>query len=428
MKPSLWVSGGGGPTANADEQKARVAAEAARIRPVAEAANKIGCTVGLYNHGGWFGEPENQIEIIEALRAGDAPVTNVGIVYNQHHGHVHAGRFRELLARMKPYLQVLNLNGMFADGEARGLKIAPIGTGEQDLELLKVVQESGFDGPFGILNHTQLDAEDRLRDNIVGLEWVAAKLDGKDPGALPRMKTWEAPAAAPKAAAAPSGVMPHDPSVVAALAAEAKGEGASAANGARVFTRHTLACISCHKVGEHGGNVGPALSKLGSEKTHEQIAESLLWPQHVVQPEFRTVTVVTADGASRRGYRERDDDATIVLRDPASGARETLAKADIGFAMAAAGTDTAIETADVALMDDDPRKLAEFVRLSRTTRSVLWQNIVLAIGIKAVFLVLTMTGHATLWMAVFADMGTSLLVVFNGMRLLRHYGSASSSA
>jgi Cd2+/Zn2+-exporting ATPase len=97
-----------------------------------------------------------------------------------------------------------------------------------------------------------------------------------------------------------------------------------------------------------------------------------------------------------------------------------LAKADIGFAMAAAGTDTAIETADVALMDDDPRKLAEFVRLSRATRAVLWQNIVLAIGIKVVFLILTMTGHATLWMAVFADMGTSLLVVFNGMRLLRH--------
>jgi Cd2+/Zn2+-exporting ATPase len=105
-----------------------------------------------------------------------------------------------------------------------------------------------------------------------------------------------------------------------------------------------------------------------------------------------------------------------------------LARADIGFAMGAAGTDTAIETADVALMDDDPRKLAEFVRLSRATRRVLWQNIVLAIGIKAVFLVLTMTGHATLWMAVFADMGTSLLVVFNGMRLLRHDGRAADAA
>jgi Cd2+/Zn2+-exporting ATPase len=95
-----------------------------------------------------------------------------------------------------------------------------------------------------------------------------------------------------------------------------------------------------------------------------------------------------------------------------------LAKADIGFAMGAAGTDTAIETADVALMDDDPRKLATFVRLSRATRSVLRQNIVVALGIKAVFLALTVTGHATLWMAVFADVGASLIVVVNGTRLL----------
>lgn len=97
-----------------------------------------------------------------------------------------------------------------------------------------------------------------------------------------------------------------------------------------------------------------------------------------------------------------------------------LARADLGFAMGAAGTDAAIETADVALMDDDPRKLPAFIALSRKTKAVLWQNIVLAIGIKAVFLLLTMAGQATLWMAVFADMGTSLLVVFNGMRLLRH--------
>ena len=96
-----------------------------------------------------------------------------------------------------------------------------------------------------------------------------------------------------------------------------------------------------------------------------------------------------------------------------------LARADIGFAMGAAGTDTAIETAAVALMDDDLRKVPAFVRLSRATASVLMQNIVLALGIKAVFLVLTFTGQATMWMAVFADMGASLLVVFNGLRLLR---------
>ncbi len=96
-----------------------------------------------------------------------------------------------------------------------------------------------------------------------------------------------------------------------------------------------------------------------------------------------------------------------------------LARADIGFAMGAAGTDTAIETADVALMDDDLRKIPAFVRLSQATAAILRQNITLALGIKAVFLVLTFTGHATMWMAVFADMGASLMVVFNGLRLLR---------
>ncbi|MGQ6430352.1 HAD-IC family P-type ATPase, partial [Serratia sp. IR-2025] len=96
-----------------------------------------------------------------------------------------------------------------------------------------------------------------------------------------------------------------------------------------------------------------------------------------------------------------------------------LARADIGFAMGAMGTDTAIETADVALMDDDLRKIPAFVRLSRQTYNILVQNIVMAIGIKAVFLALTIAGMGTMWMAVFADVGASLLVVANGLRLLR---------
>jgi Cd2+/Zn2+-exporting ATPase len=96
-----------------------------------------------------------------------------------------------------------------------------------------------------------------------------------------------------------------------------------------------------------------------------------------------------------------------------------LARADIGFAMGAAGTGTAIETADVALMDDDLRKLPRFVRLSRQTHALLVQNIVLALSIKVVFFVLTLIGSGTMWMAVFADVGASLLVVGNGLRLLR---------
>lgn len=96
-----------------------------------------------------------------------------------------------------------------------------------------------------------------------------------------------------------------------------------------------------------------------------------------------------------------------------------LAQADIGFAMGGAGTDTAIEAADVVIMNDDLQRVAETVRLSKRTHAVLWQNISLALGIKSIFLVMAVFGTATMWMAVFADMGASLLVVANGLRLLR---------
>jgi Cd2+/Zn2+-exporting ATPase len=96
-----------------------------------------------------------------------------------------------------------------------------------------------------------------------------------------------------------------------------------------------------------------------------------------------------------------------------------LARADIGVAMGAAGTDTAMEAADVVIMNDDLRRIPETIRLSRSVHAVLWQNITLALGIKAVFMVLAIAGSATMWMAVFADMGASLLVVSNGLRVLR---------
>lgn len=97
-----------------------------------------------------------------------------------------------------------------------------------------------------------------------------------------------------------------------------------------------------------------------------------------------------------------------------------LARSNIGFAMGGAGTDIAMEAADVVIMNDDLRRIPEAIRLSRKTQTILWQNIALALGIKAVFLLLALFNGATMWMAVFADMGASLLVVFNGLRMLRN--------
>lgn len=176
IKTQLWVTGGGEPTRSPQEQSARIEAESARIKPIAQAAGQQGCTIALYNHGGWFGEPENQIEIIKHLR--DQHITNIGIVYNLHHGHDHLPRFPQLLQTMKPYLLALNLNGMNTNGDKTGKKILTIGQGEHDAQLLKTIRASGYSGPIGILNHTDEDAETRLKSNLNGLEQLTRSLSG----------------------------------------------------------------------------------------------------------------------------------------------------------------------------------------------------------------------------------------------------------
>lgn len=185
VKTQLWVMGAGDSPRNKEEEARRIEAEAARLGPIADAAGDIGCSVALYNHGGWFGEPTNQIAIINAMKR-----SNVGIVYNLHHGHHQLDEFPKLLEAMKPHLVALNLNGMVENGDKMGRKILPLGQGTRDLQLLKVIRASGWRGPIGILNHTDEDAEGRLLDNLEGLDWLVAQLDGAPPNPKPKPKTW----------------------------------------------------------------------------------------------------------------------------------------------------------------------------------------------------------------------------------------------
>lgn len=171
VRPQLWVMGGGSASMSPSESEAFATKEAERIRTIAVAAQEVGCKVGLYNHGGWFGAPENQIELIRRVN-----MANVGIVFNLHHAHDQLDRLPAVLAMLRPHLLVVNINGMQTDGERLGKKILPIGMGDRDREVLKAISDCGFRGPIGILNHTDEDARTRLALNLSGLESLVSKL------------------------------------------------------------------------------------------------------------------------------------------------------------------------------------------------------------------------------------------------------------
>ena len=185
LSPQIWITAPSPAGADNDE---RIRLAATKIRPTVARARKLGSKVGLYNHGNWGGEPENLIAVCEYLRKHDG-ADHVGIVYNLHHGHAHVDRFAAALAAMKPYLLCLNVNGMARDGDTRGKKILAPGEGELDLTLFRAIRDCGYCGPLGILGHTPNDdVEHRLRDNLDGIAWLVAQLDGQAPGPKPPLR------------------------------------------------------------------------------------------------------------------------------------------------------------------------------------------------------------------------------------------------
>jgi hypothetical protein len=117
----------------------------------------------------------------------------VGIVYNFHHGHSHIARFAELWKKMQPHLLAVNLNGMELGGDARGRKILNLSEGDQEIGMMRIIRDSGWRGPVGILDHREhLDSEVALRDNLKGLEWVRREL--AQPGSGGERPELESPA------------------------------------------------------------------------------------------------------------------------------------------------------------------------------------------------------------------------------------------
>ncbi|MGE4179239.1 MAG: DUF6797 domain-containing protein [Limisphaerales bacterium] len=179
LSPQLWITLGTEPEPDPAALERKIAGTVASLGPLCTQAARIGSTLGLYNHLGWFGEPTNQLAILSRLRA--AGHTNVGIVYNFHHAHDQIDRFPALLAAMKPHLLAVNLNGMVRNGDRTGKKIIPVGSGDEELAMIQTLQDSGWRGPVGILGHTDEDAEVKLRKELAGLERTVAQLRGSAP-------------------------------------------------------------------------------------------------------------------------------------------------------------------------------------------------------------------------------------------------------
>ena len=176
LHPQIWITLG---SPKADTQEQRVSAAVAELKPLVERAKTLKCKLGLYNHGGWGGEPVNLVAVCEAFKVSGHD--HVGIVYNFHHGHGHIADFAASLKSMLPHLLCLNLNGMADADTVKGItnKILPIGSGKHEAAMIQAVIESGYAGPIGILDHiNDQDAAVSLKHNIDGLKAV---IEGREP-------------------------------------------------------------------------------------------------------------------------------------------------------------------------------------------------------------------------------------------------------
>lgn len=172
VKTQLWLlMGEWGGFAELNQQQ-KVEAMSKPIRYIAEKAEKLGCKVALYNHGGWFGEPENQLAIIDHLK-----MKNVGIVYNFHHARMHHERFSTFYPKIQPHLFALNIAGLKAGVTERFFRT---GQGDVEKEMIRQVWKSGYKGTIGIINHdTNEDAEKGLRDEMEGLKRILGEIGDK---------------------------------------------------------------------------------------------------------------------------------------------------------------------------------------------------------------------------------------------------------
>ncbi|MFG6686073.1 sugar phosphate isomerase/epimerase family protein [Mariniflexile sp. HNIBRBA6329] len=161
LKTQIWI--GFEPTyfENLTEEES-LEQTVAMVSYLSKRASSLGCKIALYNHGGWFGKPENQLKITEAL-----PNENIGVIFNFHHAHEDLENYSKNIKTLLPYLWCVNLNGMKKDGP----KIITLGEGNLEKDMIQQLLDLKYSGPFGILGHVKGgDPEIILQQNLEGLQ------------------------------------------------------------------------------------------------------------------------------------------------------------------------------------------------------------------------------------------------------------------
>ncbi|CAL1519642.1 TIM barrel protein [Chitinophaga sp. MM2321] len=172
VKTQLWCMFGGIPAFDNMTQEEKVRAMAKPVAYIAKKLDEIGCKLGLYNHGGWFGEPENQLAVIDYLK-----MPNIGIVYNLHHAEGDLNSFPVFFPKILPHLLAFNIAGLI---KGDPVKVVPVGQGDAEAAIMRMVWKSSYRGPVGIINESFApDAEVGLQLNIDGLKKVLAEIGDK---------------------------------------------------------------------------------------------------------------------------------------------------------------------------------------------------------------------------------------------------------
>ena len=173
IKTEIWCMIAGIKDLDKMSQQEKIKAHAKPLAYIADKAAEISCKVGVYNHGGWYGDPENQLQLIRYVNK-----SNIGIVYNFHHAESDLETFPTFYPKILPHLLAINLAGL---KKGNPVKVVPVGQGDAELEMMRIIQKSSYNGPIGIINEEFApDAEDGLKMNIEGLKKILGELGDQE--------------------------------------------------------------------------------------------------------------------------------------------------------------------------------------------------------------------------------------------------------